>query len=154
MIFKQKKCTKMKKYFYSVFCSLLVGVMVTSCSSDSDDDVPSSLFNTWMLVSYGNESNEILKEAKGYYYIMTFNPDGTYTGTIYGGNKMWGEYVIRNSQMTIDPPCRTKVLYEGADTDEFFLGHISEVYTYMVTSTELRLYYSDNQYFKFRIKNN
>ena len=109
------------------------------------------LFKTWMLVSYGNESNEVQKESKGYYYMISFNPDGTYVGNIYG-NKMWGEYKFTDSQITINHPCTTKVFYEGSDSDEFFLEHISDVHTYAVSGTELRLYYSEKQYFKFRIK--
>ena len=42
-------------------------MFVASCSSD-DDEVNPLLLNEWVLVSYGNEPNEVLKEAKGYFY--------------------------------------------------------------------------------------
>ena len=124
-------------------------MLVASCSSD-DDEVNPLLLNEWVLVSYGNESNEVLKEAKGYYYIMTFHSDGTYSGNIYG-NKMGGEYSCNGHRITISNPKRTQAQMEGTDPDYFFLSHIDDVYSYKVTNTELRLYYSDNQYFKFRI---
>ena len=46
----------------------------------------------------------------------------------------------------------TKFDYEGSDTDNFFLEHLADVYTYTITDTELKLFYS-KKYFKFRIKN-
>ena len=133
----------------STLLLLLAGAMfVVSCSDD--DEVDPLLLNEWVLVSYGNESNEVLKEAKGYYYIMTFHSDGTYSGNIYG-NKMGGEYSCNGNRITISNPKRTLAQMEGTDPDRFFLKHIDDVYSYVVTKTELRLYYSDNQYFKFRI---
>ena len=133
----------------STLLLLLAGAMfVVSCSDD--DEVDPLLLNEWVLVSYGNESNEVLKEAKGYYYIMTFHSDGTYSGNIYG-NKMGGEYSCNGNRITISNPKRTLFQMEGTDPDYFFLKHIDDVYSYKVTNTELRLYYSDNQYFKFRI---
>ncbi len=133
----------------STLLLLLAGAMfVASCSDD--DEVDPLLLNEWVLVSYGNESNEVLKEAKGYYYIMTFHSDGTYSGNIYG-NKMGGEYSCNGNRITISNPKRTLAQMEGTDPDYFFLKHIDDVYSYKVTNTELRLYYSDNQFFKFRI---
>ena len=133
----------------STLLLLLAGALfVVSCSDD--DEVDPLLLNEWVLVSYGNESNEVLKEAKGYYYIMTFHSDGTYSGNIYG-NKMGGEYSCNGNRITISNPKRTLAQMEGTDPDYFFLSHIDDVYSYKVTNTELRLYYSDNQYFKFRI---
>lgn len=62
----------MKKYFFFVLCTMLAGLLMTGCSSDDEDSA--SLYNTWVLVSYGNESNEVLKEANGYSYVITHSP--------------------------------------------------------------------------------
>ena len=103
----------------STLLLLLAGAMfVVSCSDD--DEVDPLLLNEWVLVSYGNESNEVLKEAKGYYYIMTFHSDGTYSGNIYG-NKMGGEYSCNGNRITISNPKRTLFQMEGTDPDYFFL---------------------------------
>ena len=108
----------------STLLLLLAGAMfVVSCSDD--DEVDPLLLNEWVLVSYGNESNEVLKEAKGYYYIMTFHSDGTYSGNIYG-NKMGGEYSCNGNRITISNPKRTLVDVEGSDPDRFFLAHIDD----------------------------
>ena len=80
-----------------------------------------------------------------------FNPDSIYSGNIYG-NEMWGKYTCNGHRITISPPWTTLVDCEGSDPDEFFRNHIDDVYSYVVTNTELRLYYSDNEYFKFRVK--
>ena len=49
----------------SVFLLMLAG-----CSSDDNDTIESTLYyKTWKLDSYGNESNAVLKEAKGFEYI-------------------------------------------------------------------------------------
>ena len=140
----------MKKYFFFVLCTMLAGLLMTGCSSDDEDSA--SLYNTWVLVSYGDESNEVLKEEKGYYYQITFRPDGTYSGKAYG-NDMWGEFSLMASGIKISHPGITKVDWEGSDPDQFFLQHLSDVSTSSITDTELRLYYSKDQYFKFRTKN-
>jgi heat shock protein HslJ len=117
----------------------------------SDPDVI-SLYNTWVLVSYGNEADEVLKEAKGYYYLITFHPDGTFSGKAYG-NEMGGEYKLNGKEIQISRADITQLDVEGSDPDRFFLEYWADVYTYTITDTELRLYYSKDQYFKFRIKN-
>ena len=125
-------------------------LMTISAGCSSDDQNP-GLCNTWILVSYGNESNEVLKEAKGYFYKITFNPDGTYSGIAYG-NEMGGLYnCIGNTIKIIDGDITT-VEYEGSDPDRFFLKHLHDVSTYKISASELRLYYSEDEYFKFRIK--
>ena len=48
----------------------------------------------------------------------------------------------------------TQVYYEWADPDEFFIDHLSDVSSYIIVNNELRLYYSEDQYFRFRIKDN
>ena len=74
-------------------------LFVASCSSD-DDEVNPLLLNEWVLVSYGNEPNEVLKEAKGYFYSITFHSDGTYSGRAYG-NEMGGNYVYNGNGIKI-----------------------------------------------------
>jgi hypothetical protein len=138
---------KMKHYFW-IFAAML---LMVACSSDDDSQDPTLLCKTWLLVSYGNESNEVLKEANGYYHIMTFNLDGTYSVDT-DLNKGGGRYTCNGNRITISSPKVTQIYWEGSDPDHFFLGHIDDVYSYVVTNTELRLYYSDNEYFKFRVK--
>ena len=126
---------------------------VTACSSEDDDvNINPLLLNTWVMVSYGNESNEVIKEANGYFYIITFKSDGTYSGSAYM-NEMNGDYKCNDYEIRISNPNITKVQFEGSDRDQFFLTHIRDVNSYTVTNTELRLYYMQNQYFKFRIYN-
>ena len=127
---------------------LMMVVGMSSCSSDDEDN---NLYNTWILVSYGNESNEVLKEAKGYYYLITFHPDGTYSGQAYG-NKMGGKYACIGHMIRIIDGDVTQRGVEGADPDRFFFTHLREIYTYKISTSELRLYYSKDEYFKFRIK--
>lgn len=133
------------------FLFLLTTCLFAACSSD-DDNVNSLLCKTWLLVSYGNKSNEVLKEAEGYYYELTFHPDGTYSGLAYGNN-MEGYYSCKGNTIKIDFGIITQLLVEGSDQDEFYLKHLFDVKTYTVTDTELRLYYSEDQYFKFRVYN-
>lgn len=141
----------MRDRFFVLFSVLfLLGIVFVACSSD-DASSPTLLDKQWVLVSYKTESNEVLKETEGYYYLITFHSDGTYSGKVYG-NEMEGEYVCKGNKIKISCAYITKVYYEGADPDVFFQEHLSDVYFYTVTDTELRLYYSVDQYFKFRIK--
>ena len=139
----------MKTVFVIIGILLSFG-MFYACSSD--DDSFTTLYNNWVLVSYVNETGEVLKEAKGYYYLITFHPDGTYSGKAYG-NEMGGKYKLNGKKIQINPGDITKMDVEGSDPDRFFLEHLADVYTYALTDTELWLYYSKDQYFKFRIKN-
>ena len=70
----------MKKYLFIMMSTMLI-VLSAGCSSDDEDKY---LYNTWRLVSYGNESNEVLKEANGFFYQITFNSDGSFIGLIDG----------------------------------------------------------------------
>lgn len=139
----------MKKVLVMMSMLLSLGLFF-ACSSD--DDSFTTLYNNWVLVSYVNETGEVLKEAKGYYYLITFHPDGTYSGKAYG-NEMGGKYKLNGKKIQINPGDITKMAVEGSDPDRFFLEHLADVYTYALTDTELWLYHSKDQYFKFRIKN-
>ena len=133
---------------------VLIAGMLCACSSDENEDSDDlSLCNSWILVSYTNETGEILKEAKGYSYHITFSMDGTYSGFAYG-NDMWGEFSTNGNSIHISSPIMTKMLVVGSDPDMFFQEHLSDAYAYSITNEELRIYYLDNYYFKFRIKDN
>ena len=121
-------------------------IISAGCSNDDDDF---SLYNTWILVSYGNESNEVLKEANGYFYHITFNSDGTFSGQAYG-NKMEGKYECIGNQIKFIDTNTTQIELEGSDPDMSFWEHWDDVYAYKISASQLRLYYSDDQYFKFR----
>ena len=92
----------MRKVLFILGVLLTLGIFCACSNSDDTTDIiegpiidnqksPLTLYNQWGLVSYGNESNEVLKEAKGYYYLITFHSDGTYLGKAYG-NEMVGTY--------------------------------------------------------------
>ena len=144
-----------------IMLSSLLMILSVGCSSDDEDN---NLYNTWILVSYGNESNEVLKEAKGYFYQITFKSDGTYSGLVDGiycspsdktivyGNWLSGRYVCNGNTIKIIDGDVTQRGVEGADPDRFFFTHLREIYTYKISTSELRLYYSKDEYFKFRIK--
>lgn len=151
------------------FMMSLLGLnLLCACSSNSDethivkddsryvnrpDSVeaiePTFCDTKWVLVSYGNESNEVMKESKGFFYLLIFDSDGTYTGSAYS-NEIWGKYNCIGDKFEIYSLGGTKVYDERADKDNFFLYHLEDVYTYSLTDKELRLYYSEDQYFKFR----
>lgn len=139
----------MRKVLFVIVVLLSVG-MFCACSNP-DDEAPLVLLNQWVLVSYGSESNEVLKEAKGYYYLITFHRDGTYSGKAYG-NKIVGSYECIGNHFKFIDGNITQLDVVGADPDKFFLEHLYDVYTYTITETELRLYYSKDQYFKFRVQ--
>ena len=131
----------------------LIGVLLTiisaGCSNDNDEF---SLCNTWILVSYVNESNEVLKEANGYIYKITFNSDSTYSGLAYG-NEMGGKYKCKGNWIQFISRDITQKYVVGSDPDKFFLEHLSDVCLYTITDAELKLFYSKDQYFKFRTIN-
>jgi heat shock protein HslJ len=123
-------------------------LLMAGCSND-DDLNESLLYNSWKLVSYGNESNTVLKEAEGFEYIISFGPDGTFTGWAYG-NQMGGKYKCTGNNISLGHFDITQVYYVDADPDEFFLVHLCDASTYVVNDRELKLYYSKDEYFKFR----
>lgn len=138
----------MKKFFLVLSLLLSLG---TFCACSNDEGSP-TLYNTWILESYGNGSNDVQKESKGYIYLLTFYPNGTYSGLAYG-NEIGGEYTCIGRMIEIHPKHMTQVAFEGADPDKFFLKHLSDVYSFTITDMELKLFYSKDQYFKFKINN-
>ena len=154
----------MKKVLLVLGVLLSLGMFCACSNSDdlteftevtiSGTDMESTLkiYNQWVLVSYGNESSEVLKEAKGYYYLITFHRDGTYSGKAYG-NEIGGNFQCNGKEIQFVEGDITQLDVVGADPDKFFLEHLSDVYTYTITDTELRLYYTKDLYFKFRINN-
>ena len=149
----------MKKYFCYFVIALIAGVIsMSSCSSEDDAEKRefppqniSLLHNSWKLVSYGNESKSVSKEAEKFPYILTFDANGHIYGTAYG-NSVYGGYGCKGSNILLTY-WTTKVDVEGSDPDKFFGSHIRDVYAYTATEEELRLYYSDDEYFKFRVLN-
>ena len=137
------------KRVYFIMSSLLSLGLFCNCSSD-DENTPSLLYNQWVMVSYVNDTGEVLKEANGYYYLITFHRDGTYSGRAYG-NEIGGTYECIGNHLKFIDGNITKVYVVGSDPDKFFLEHLNDTYTYTITDKELRLYYSKDQYFKFRI---
>ena len=134
----------MKKYFF--FLLFAASSLFSSCSDES-----SSLINQWVLVSYGNESGEVQKEANGYFYMLAFNSNGTYSGMAYG-NKLGGKYrCIANTIKIIDYDM-TLVLVEGSDCDKYFIENLCGDYTYTIINDELKLVSPNGFYFKFRLK--
>ena len=150
----------MKKYFCYFVIALIAGVIsMSSCSSEDDAEKRefppqniSLLFNSWKLVSYGNESKSVSKEAEKFPYILTFDFYGHIYGTAYG-NTVWGGFGCSKGSDIRLYLVSTKVDVVGADPDKFFDSHILDVYAYTATEEELRLYYSDDEYFKFRVLN-
>ena len=102
----------MKKYL--LFVSFLFVLTLLGACDNDENQADVTLLNTWVLVSYGNESKEVLKEVEGYYYILTFNPNNTYSGWAYM-NEIGGEYKCRGNKIEISYPDITKVYYEGTD---------------------------------------
>ena len=139
----------MKKYLYILMSTMLIALSA-GCGSD-EESTPSLLFNQWVMVSYVDDTGEVLKEANGYYYLITFHRDGTYSGRAYG-NEIGGTYECIGTQLKFIDGNITKFYVVGSDPDKFFLEHLSDIYIYTITNTELRLYYSKDQYFRFRVK--
>ena len=139
------------KFIFQLSVLLFMCLAMNGCSSNDENSISLLQNKTWILVSYGNESNENIKEANGYYYLIYFHTDGTYSGQI-SCNTMGGEYSHKGNEIKITHPLMTQLGCEGEDPDKFFQSHLSDVYSYKVTDMELRLYYSKDQFFKFRIK--
>ena len=137
----------MKKILFG-FIGVLLVIISAGCSSD---DLNVSLNKEWIMVSYVNETGEVLKEAKGYYYTLTFNPDGTYSGLAYG-NKLGGKYECKGNTIKIFDSYITQKDVEGSDPDKFFLDRLHDVYLYTKSDSELKLYFAKDQFFKFRAR--
>lgn len=140
---QQQNSNNMNKFFFPLLFS---AVFLFSCSSDESSSL---INNQWVLISYGNESGEVLKEANGYFYMITFNPDGTYSGKAYG-NKLDGKYGCTGNTVKIIDYNITLVSVEGADNDAFFIENLCDDYLYTIINDELKLVSSKGFYFKFR----
>lgn len=137
----------MKKFFgFSVV--MLVGILLAGCSKD-DYSIPEQLTaHKWICYGFGNvEDATLIPIVPGAMcYQLEYNTDGTYKGRTfanYGG----GEYRIDGNRMYISGYCQTQVYAPNTDDDKFSAIIGQQIESYVVTDTELRLFYNNGQEF-------
>ena len=142
----------MKKYLY-ILMSVMLMVMSAGCSSD---DIDPKLCHEWQLSGYGSDQDFHVRDGQ-YNWIntrITFHSDGTYNSRA-NNNIGSGKYVCKENQLLLTDYCATKVATDNP-TDWFIeetLFHNRTVFRdYIVSGSELRIYYDKDQYFKFNIK--
>lgn len=142
----------MKKYLYILMNAVLM-VMSAGCSSDEIDP---KLCHEWQLSGYGSDQDFHVHDGQ-YNWIntrITFHSDGTYNSRA-NNNIGSGKYVCKENQLLLTDYCATKVATDNP-TDWFIeetLFHNRTVFRdYIVSGSELRIYYDKDQYFKFNIK--
>ena len=144
----------MKKSFVIACWLLLAGVVIAGCSS-SDDEVGEGRipapYGNWLLLGYGSDDNFTGKENnwKSDLYLV-LDENGDLKGWI--GNELFGTYTFNeDGEFTVTRCGGTKVLADNPHInfveDQVRGCHIK---SYRVTNEELRLYYSSDEYLKFR----
>ena len=147
----------MKNVFVIMSMLLSLGLFC-GCSSDNEDgieavSVDSRLCHTWQMIGYGSDQD--FHVGDGVHDVIfahiTFNSDGTYKSYA-NNNSGSGEYDCKDNQLLIVNYHATKV--ETNNPVDWFveetLFHNHTTYrNFIVSDTELRIYYEGDQYFKF-----
>ena len=132
-----------------------MALCVQSCSSDDEvgteiSKIPAP-YGNWLLLGYGSDENFTSKENNwipDYYLILDEN--GNLKGYI--SNDLLGTYTFKeNGEFTVTSCGGSKDL--SADPRINFMEDQvrgSHIKAYRVTNDELRLYYSADEYLKFR----
>ena len=152
----------MKKYlFILIGAMLLTMVGVTSCSSDDipvyDDSEPAeSLYGEWRLVGWTEDGNwfeidtnfvcrqhfsiEFLEYEENCYVTAWSAVNEIYIGklTLNGKELIW-DASMRGSTM----------VYGNLKENLFFEDHICDIKSYKISRKQLKLYYTDEDYFEF-----
>lgn len=137
---------------------LLVAAMalcVQSCSSDDEvgteiNKIPAP-YGNWLLLGYGSDDDFTGKENiwKNDYFLI-LDDNGNLEADI--GQYLYGTYTFKeNGEFTVTSCMGTKD--EPTDPHIIFLiGQVKgrNIKSYRVTNDELRLYYSADEYLKFR----
>lgn len=137
---------------------LLVAAMalcVQSCSSDDEvgteiNKIPAP-YGNWLLLGYGSDDDFTGKENiwKNVYFLI-LDDNGNLEADI--GQYLYGTYTFKeNGEFTVTSCMGT----EDEPTDPhiiFLIGQVKgrNIKSYRVTNDELRLYYSADEYLKFR----
>ena len=137
----------MKKYFcFSVV--MLVVILMAGCSKD-DDSIPEQLTaHKWICYGFGNvEDGSLIPIVPGAMcYQLEYNTDGTFNGTTFA-NKGDGKYEAEGDRMSMSNFLMTAVYAPNTDDDKYYAIIGQQIESYVVTDSELRLFYNNGQEF-------
>lgn len=126
--------------------------LMASCSTNemlSPQDT-SPISKVWKLETIvSSDSVKIFSPDNGTSYSLLFEADGNAYG-ISSHNHLWGKYTIEenNQAIRIDMQATTKALetHDG----ELYLDYLAKVYRYEMKNNNLRLYFSEKDYMRYR----
>ncbi len=148
----------MKKVLFCFVMLMSVGLCLIGCSSDEANDeaiapVDFGLCHTWQIVGYGSDQD--FHVGDGVHDVIsariTFNTDGTYN-SFANSNSGSGKYVCKDNQLFIAEYHATKSMTDNPVdwfVEETFFHNHTSYRNFIVSDTELRIYYEGDQYFKF-----
>jgi hypothetical protein len=139
----------MKNLLFGFVVLVSAGLCLVSCS---DDDVDLALCHEWHMIGYGNDQDFHVGDGRHdeINARITFYSDGTYK-SFANQNDGYGSYKCKGGQIAFEDYEYTKKASDNP-VDWFVEEKLFLHYTYlnyMVTETELRIYYEGDHYFKF-----
>ncbi|GHV36450.1 hypothetical protein FACS1894180_0580 [Bacteroidia bacterium] len=125
-------------------------ILAGSFSCNKDDNILLLKGTKWKLISFVNNAETIAPDPNGQNnFWIKFLPDSTMTG-ISSTNQMYGNFQIGDNneiQITIHTITEINELGNGI----LFVDNLSRVSSFTVTESELKLYYSENEYLLFNL---
>ena len=142
-----------------IFCQILLVAAMALCvqSCSSDDEVGTEInkipapYGNWLLLGYGSDDDFTGKENiwKNDYFLILDN-NGNLEADF--GNYLFGTYTFKeNGEFTVISCMGSKSLSANPHIN-FMEDQVRNrnIKSYRVTNDELRLYYSADEYLKFR----
>jgi len=144
----------MKKVLFCFIMLTSVGLCLIGCSNDEAiATVDSGLCHTWQMVGYGSDQDFHVGDGVHDWIStrITFHSNGTYK-SLANNNVGSGKYVCKKNQLLISDYDATKTMTDNPIDwfiEETLFRNRTVFRDYIVSDTELRIYYEGDQYFKF-----
>ena len=142
-----------------IFCQILLVAAMALCvqSCSSDDEVGTEInkipapYGNWLLLGYGSDDDFTGMEniwARDCFLVL--DEDGKFEGEIC--NNFFGTYIFKDSGEFSVTDCKGTLLLSTNPHVEFMEDQLcgGNIKSYRIINDELRLYYSADEYLKFR----
>lgn len=130
-------------------------VQKSSCQSETrgeEVEPMESLYGEWLLMGWNDGGNWVevdKKKARQHHMCIEFKEDGKVVAHSMANQIIIGHLTLNGNEMSFDDSGLTTEVYCNDMENIFFEDHIIYIKSYQLDGKQLKLYYTDNDYFVF-----
>jgi heat shock protein HslJ len=141
ILVKELKEKTMKTYILALS---IIALMISACAAQATEETAASILGAWKLTAYG-PANDPVPAVEGVDAGLTFNDDGTITGTS-GCNGLGGDYSVEGDQITFGEFVSTLMACDDPIMAQEEAAHrvMTDTATYSIEGDTLTITNNDN----------